>query len=115
MSHLTTMTNFLVAGTTSGIVIVLPLPKLSVSNPSIVGPAHASAIGHLGRVAALNSIVPSIISSSDSGLDNSTVSSSKKNVHTQATLLFSIGQGLKNPRDAENKNVICISVWRSGS
>jgi hypothetical protein len=115
VSHLTTMANFLVAGTTSGIVIVLPLPKLAVSNPSIVGPAHASAIGHLGRVASLNSIVPSIISSSDSGLDHATASGSKKNVHSQATLLFSIGQGLKKPREEENKEVICISVWRSGS
>lgn len=115
VSHLTTMANFLVAGTTSGIVIVLPLPKLAVSNPSIVGPAHASAIGHLGRVASLNSIVPSIISSSDSGLDDATASGSKKNVHSQATLLFSIGQGLKKPREEENKEVICISVWRSGS
>ena len=57
VSSLAVMSNLLIAGTTSGIVIALPLPKLAVSKPSIVGPANASLYGPIGRVKAEFKIV----------------------------------------------------------
>ena len=50
VSSLGTIGNLLVAGTTSGIIIALPLPKLAVSKPSIVGPASASLFGPTAKV-----------------------------------------------------------------
>ena len=54
VASLCTMSNLLIAGTTSGIVIALPLPKLAVSKPSVVGPASASIYGPAEKVTPIN-------------------------------------------------------------
>jgi hypothetical protein len=116
VSSLTTMSNLLIAGTTSGIVIALPLPKLPVSKPSVVGAASASLYGPTERVQALHSVIPKYFNSFDSGLDRATGSVGNQ-IHQAAALLFAIGCGERrsNTLFQELKELTHISIWRSAS
>ena len=116
VSSLTVMSHLLIAGTTSGIVIALPLPKLSVSKPSIVGPANASLYGPIGRVQAIHSVIPKYFNSTDSGLDRMTSSSaSQSQVHNDAALLFAFGTGQRKHGTLTDdlKNSTHVTIWRA--
>ena len=116
VSSLTTMANLLIAGTTSGIIIALPLPKLAVSKPSVVGPAHASLYGHTGRVHAIHSVIPKYFNSSDSGLDRVTSSANlSSQIHNDAALLFAIGHGQRKNGSLsdELRSATHVTLWRS--
>ena len=102
VSSLNTINNLLVVGTTIGVVIVLPLPKLPVSTPSIVGPARAAIHGPTQRVQFCAKVKPRFLSAADSS------------IHHDSPLLLALGIGQREPAPALAALVQAthVTLWR---
>jgi len=103
ISSLTTIANLLIAGTTSGIIIALPLPKLPVSTPSIVGPAKAAIHGPTGRVQFISTVQPRYMDRTDTNPE----------IHLDAAVLFALGTGQRLPKvDEIFAKATHVTIWR---
>ena len=95
--------NLLIAGTTSGIIIALPLPKLPVSTPSIVGPAKAAIHGPTGRVQFISTVQPRYMDRTDTNPE----------IHFDAAVLFALGTGQRLPKvDEIFAKATHVTIWR---